>query len=90
MRVDVHQHIWTQPLLEALAARDCVGISLPAGALSAVDAPLAIDSVLERLVGSGQLVYGSDRPVVEQTPGAGDGELLAKGTQLARPMAAAA
>jgi hypothetical protein len=24
MQIDVHQHVWTQPLLEALAARDCL------------------------------------------------------------------
>lgn len=51
--------------------------------------PAAI-APIRALVGSGQLVYGSDRPVVEQTPAAGDGELLANGTQLVRPMAAAA
>jgi hypothetical protein len=148
--------------VDELLRRGCVGISLPAGALSAVEVPPAIDSLLERieargaplfvhpgpaparnlpeaslgemlaggaplvserliarggpridlrdprifydtssygpaaiapiraLVGSGQVVYGSDRPVVEQTPGAADGELLANGTQLVRPMAAAA
>ena len=24
MKVDIHQHVWTPPLLEALAARECL------------------------------------------------------------------
>jgi len=87
MLVDVHQHAWTEPLVEARARRT----RWPAERLGARGGgPLDRDPLLSydtssygeraiaamaamaEAVGAEQLVHGSDRPVVEPTvPGGG-------------------
>jgi 6-methylsalicylate decarboxylase len=47
-RIDIHQHLWTGPLIEALARRDCPPFARPANGrfvlYSGQEAPATVDA----------------------------------------------
>ena len=61
MQVDVHQHLWTEPLLEALAARDVLPFVRRTNGVTVVhcagESPYVIDTVSETAVRRAQLVH---------------------------------
>ena len=61
MQVDVHQHIWTQQLLDALAARDAVPFVRRANGLTVVhcagESPYVVDTATEAPVRRARLVH---------------------------------
>ena len=61
MQVDVHQHIWTEPLLDALAARDGVPFVRRANGLTIVhcagESPYVIDTATETPARRARLVH---------------------------------
>jgi predicted TIM-barrel fold metal-dependent hydrolase len=61
MQVDVHQHLWTQPLLDALAARDAVPFVRRERGLTIVhcagESPYLVDTATETPVHRARLVH---------------------------------
>jgi 6-methylsalicylate decarboxylase len=70
MKVDIHQHVWTTPLLEALAARECLPFVRRTDGLTVLhcggELPYVIDTAAESAQRRAQLLVadGVDRAVV--------------------------
>jgi hypothetical protein len=85
MRTDLHHHVWTEPLLDALAARrggPSVELRDPESYYDTSSyGPMIVES-MARWVGSAQRVYGSDRPVIEPVHTGREVELMTTATTL--------
>jgi 6-methylsalicylate decarboxylase len=70
MKIDIHQHVWTAPLLDALAARECLPFVRRADGLTVLhcggELPYLIDTAAESAARRAQLLHrdGVDRAVV--------------------------
>jgi 6-methylsalicylate decarboxylase len=70
MHVDIHQHVWTDPLLEALAARECLPFVRRTDGLTVLhcggELPYVIDTAAESADRRAQLLHadGLDRAAV--------------------------
>ena len=99
MRVDVHEHIWTNSLLARLAERRTPPLSRGGPPIDLRDplvfyetssyGPAAVEMMAGR-VDDSQLLYGSDRPVIEPTTTGRDARLKANAAALFASLAVAA